>query len=166
MSHSLFKENHRGPRFLRAVFASLNALGRGLNNVRGVAGCTVTPNEFGGLDVRVIGVNTEPFAGGVASVNHAAKKIIVNASLIRHGPLDIEVEGEEISCTGQVNYIMVRYVRGVTAHYVNPAPSAMISTNSSAVFIPLYRYDNVSGRLVRKVIYHLGMIGPLGETPP
>jgi hypothetical protein len=55
VSHNLFKENYTGPIFLRRVFAFMNQAGRLMNNIRGVGGCQVTPNEFGGLDIQAAG---------------------------------------------------------------------------------------------------------------
>ena len=52
MYEPIFKENHRGPLFLKRVFDFMNQSGRFMNNIRGLGGCEVTPNEFGGLDIR------------------------------------------------------------------------------------------------------------------
>jgi hypothetical protein len=51
VGHNLFKENYTGPIFLRRVFGFMNQSGRFMNHIRGVGGCEVTPNEFGGIDI-------------------------------------------------------------------------------------------------------------------
>lgn len=67
MNEVRFKENYSGPVFLGRIFAHMNAVSRFLNNIRGVGGCVVSPNEFGGIDIRVIRADSggTPFSGAV-----------------------------------------------------------------------------------------------------
>lgn len=70
MNGHQFKENYTGPVFLRRVFAHMNAVSRFLNNIRGAGGCEVTPNEFGGIDIRAgAGAGASAVFSGAAEVN-------------------------------------------------------------------------------------------------
>lgn len=65
VSHNLFKENYTGPVFLKRVFGHMNAVSRCLNNLRGVGGCEITPNEFGGFDINAGAGRRVAFSGAV-----------------------------------------------------------------------------------------------------
>jgi hypothetical protein len=88
----LFKEDLRGPLFLRGLIRMLNGHSRAFNNTRGVGAVMVAPNEHGGLDISARpGSLVVPRPFGISGVNSTTRKVTLRDGLILHGLEEILV---------------------------------------------------------------------------
>lgn len=132
----------------------MNRVSRLLNNMRG-HGAAEVEVQASGIDITVggrggSGLDLSLFRNGITSVR--TRVVTMRPGAIRDHGRWFTWSGADVSVPGAVNYITIRYERGVKGEYMTPAPSALLENDGTYTYIPLFVFTN--GAL--SDILHLG----------
>lgn len=153
MSHNLFKENYAGPVFLKRVFGHMNAVGRCLNNLRGVGGCEITPNEFGGLDIRAAASKMALFPWSIVSMNPQLKTAALRPGWVIHGVYNPQQVIGSLTVSGGTldnpTYAVLEYSYTSRTASISPATTSQYPVSDATTFrCALHSFAVIDNRAV------------------
>jgi hypothetical protein len=155
-SGKILKDNWRGRGFMKPIADWMNKVAFILNTARGFNGVDVCLSAKG---LRIdggasSGLDLSEIYGGYTSINQTTRKVSMNRTYVNHQGHWFRVPAADIDISGTTSIVTVKYIRGHSAEYMNPAPATLMSDSNDAIYAPLIVFKNAR----RFMICHLGVI--------